>query len=267
MKTSLESYRQSRDTLPANIVTELSNDERFAAAWLTGSYSRNESDEVSDLDLTLVVTESYSESLCTRAEQVSQQTTAERLALFSKFGMPALIHENNNNAPEGGTFTFVMYSDSAVMIDWTLIPLGKAKRPYQSQLLFDKANIPISSPPEPEELGQSKKYVAEQWAFFWMMTAITIKYIIREDHVFVAHWLEALHGMIHEIERRIARTPWQYTRGSLSQIQPTRERQIESIRQLCSKMQELTSQVAQFIGFTPDTPLAEIETLLSFAKE
>jgi len=267
MKKSPEAYRKSRDVLLAKLVTELSNDERFAAAWLTGSYGRNDADEVSDLDLNLVVAEPHSESLCTRQVQVSHRTTAERFALFSKFGTPALIHENNNNAPEGGTFTFVLYAEFALMVDWTLIPLVKAKRPYPSQLLFDKANIPIASLPEPEELEQSKKSVVEIWAFFWMMTAITIKYIIRGDNVFVTHWLEELHGLIHEIERRINRLPRQYTRGSLSQFQPTRERQLESIRQLCNKMQALTQQVTQFIGFAPASPLAEIETLLSFAKE
>jgi len=267
MKISPEAYRQSRATLLANIVTELANDERFAAAWLAGSYGRNDADEVSDLDLHLVVAEPYSGSLCTRAEQVSHRTTTERITLFSKFGAPALIHENNNNAPEDGTFTFVLYAKSAVMIDWTLIPLVKAKRPYQSQLLFDKANISVGSLPEPEELEQSRKFVAEQWAFFWMMTAITIKYIIRGDNVFVTHWLEELQRLIHEIERRIARDPWQYARGSLSHFQPTCEGQIESIRQLCNKMQELTPQVTRFIRFTPALPLAEIEKLFSFTKE
>jgi len=266
MKTSLEVYRQNRDALLAKIVTELSNDKRFVAAWLTGSYGRNDADEVSDLDLRLVVADPYREALCTRREQVSHQTTDERFMLFSKFGTPALIHENNNNAPEGGTFTFVLYADSALMIDWILIPLSRAKRDHPSRLLFDKVNIPVSFP-EPEEVEQSRKFVAEQWAFFWMMTAITIKYTLRGDHVFVTHWLEELHGISLEIERRIHRLPLQYTRGSLSQFQPTRERQIESIHQLCNKMQELTPQVTQFIGFTPALPLAEIETLLSFAKE
>ena len=41
MKNSPEAYRQSREVLLANIVSELSNDERFVAAWLTGSYGRN----------------------------------------------------------------------------------------------------------------------------------------------------------------------------------------------------------------------------------
>jgi predicted nucleotidyltransferase len=267
MMISLESYRQSRDVLLTRIVTELSNDERFAAAWLTGSYGREDADEVSDLDLHLVVAEPYSASLCSRQEQVSHRTAEARFTLFSKFGTPALIHENNNNAPEGGTFTFVLYAESALMIDWTLIPLVKAKRPYASRLLFDKTNIPVSPSLEPEDLEQSRKSVAEQWTFFWMMTAITIKYIIRGDHVFVTRWLEELHGISHEIERRISRLPLQYTRGSLSQFQPTREKQIESIHQLCRRMQNLIPKVEQFIGTVLVTPIKEIETLLLLANE
>jgi predicted nucleotidyltransferase len=269
MKTSLELYRQGRDTLLARIVAELSNDERFAAAWLTGSYSRNESDEVSDLDLTLVVAESYTESLCTRAEQVSQQTTPERLALISQFGTPALIHENNNNAPESGTFTFVMYADSAVMIDWTLIPLRKAKRPFSSQLLFDKASISIPSLPELETLEQSRRFVAEQWAFFWMMTAITIKHIIRGDLVFVQTWLEVLHKLIREIERRMQGNSWlqAYVRGSVSQFQPTREKQIASLRELVLKMQKLHPAIQEFTRAELAAPVAEIEFLFSLASE
>jgi predicted nucleotidyltransferase len=264
MKTSLETYRQSREALLAKIVTELSNDERFVAAWLTGSYARNDEDEVSDLDLRLVVAEPYSELLCRRQEQVSHRTTQERFELFSRFGTPALIHENNNNAPEGGTFTFVLYTESAAMIDWILIPLSKAKRIHPSRLLFDKVNAPVSFP-EPEEVEQSKKYVAERWAFFWMMTVVTIKYIHRDDGVFAAEWIEYLHGLIHEIERRLNGEPWSYTRGSFSKLQTTREKQLESIRELCNRMQGLKSRVTEFIGSDPATPNSEIDQLFSLA--
>jgi predicted nucleotidyltransferase len=267
MKNRLGAYRQGREDLLTRIVTELSNDERFCAAWLMGSYARNEADAVSDLDLHLVVVEAHSEALCRRQEQVSHRTTAERFAVFSKFGTPALIHENNNNAPAGGTFTFVLYADSALMVDWVLIPLAKAERPYQSRLLFDKAKVLISHQPEQEEVEQSRKYVAEQWAFFWMMLAITIKYLIRGDSVFVTRWLEELHRIEHEIERRTKRLPHKYTRGSLSQFGPTREKQIESIRQLCSRMQKLAQGVSQFTGLTSAVPLAEIETLLALLNE
>ena len=267
MKPTLEAYHQSREVLLTSIITELSGDERCVAAWLDGSYARNDADEVSDLDIRIVIAKPYSETLCARQEQVSQKTTPERLALFSKFGKPALIHENNNNAPEGGTFTFVLYSESALMVDWTLLPQKNAERPFQSLLLFDKVNLPVSPPPEPEELEQSKKYVAEQWAFFWMMTAITIKYIIRNDGVFAAEWTEHLHQLVREIERQLGRQPQTFMRGSLSKLQPTREKQIEALRELVKGTQKLGSAITKFTGTEVTAPVEEIEFLFSLARE
>jgi len=265
IKIDLKTYLRSRNVLITSLVTELSNDERILAAWLTGSYGRNEADAVSDLDLTVVVAEPHHATLCARQEQVSHTTTAERLELFRRFGEPAIIHENNHNAPDNGTFTFVLYSKSALMVDWVLMPATNAERPYYSLLLFDKGNIPVSELPLPEELEKSKKAVAERWSFFWMMTAVTIKYIIRGDLVFVQTWLEQMQGMIREIERRMERIPegQTYRRGSLSQLQPTREKQIEALQQLCKEMQELTPRITDFIGFTPADPSAEIEILLA----
>ena len=267
MKRSLKSYREHRDSLLTRIREALSSDERFIAGWLTGSISKNEADSFSDIDLRLVVSDKYSDSLCTQLERVSARTSPERYALFSQFGNPSLIHENNNNAPEGGTFTFVLYAESAVMIDWILVPQAKATRPLQSRLLFEKTTIPMEPAPRPEDFEQSKKYVAEQWAFFWMMTAITIKYIHRDDGVFAVEWIEHLNSLMHEIERLVKRESWKYTRGSLSKLQSTREKQLESIRELCNKMQGLKSRVAEFTGSEPAMPSAEIELLLSLANK
>lgn len=264
---NLETYRQNREALLARIVTELADDERFLAAWLTGSYARDDQDEMSDLDIHLVVIEPYHKSLCQRLEQVGSRISEERLELFRKFGEPALIHENNNNAPAGGTFTFILYFGSALMVDWTLVPQTNVQRPFRSLLLFDKSSISVAVPLGPEDLEQSRKSVAEQWAFFWMMTAVTIKYIHRKDGVFVTHWLEALYGLVQEIERRIQRQPWKYTRGSLSRLQTTPEEQVEALQQLCKRMQELAPAVEHFSGTAPALPLAEIETLFSLVNE
>lgn len=268
MKVRLESYRQRREVLLTSIITELSGDERCVAAWLTGSYARNNADEVSDLDLTVVIAEPHHETLCARQEQVSHKTTPERLALFSKLGEPALIHENNNNAPENGTFTFVLYAGSALMVDWVLIPQSSAERPEQSLLLFDKPNIPVT-PAGPEDVEKNRKAMAEIHAFFWMMTAITIKYIIRDDLVFVQSWLEVLHKLIREIERRMEGISWlqAYARGSMSQLQPTREKQIESLRELILKMQKLHPALEKFTGLELALPLKEIDLLLSLTEE
>jgi hypothetical protein len=74
--------------------------------------------------------------------------------------------------------------------------------------------------------------------------------------------------MVRDIERRIQRISWQdaYVRGSVSQFQPTRQKQIESLRQLCNRMQELKPRVAEFTESQPLMPLAEIETLFSLTK-
>lgn len=267
MKSSLDAYHARRDNFLSEVVTALSNDDRFVAAWLTGSLSWNEADSLSDIDISLVVSDPFSSSLCARLEQVSAQTSPERLSLFSQFGTPALIHENNNNAPEGGTFTFTLYASSAIMVDWILLPQSKARRPQGSKLLFDKANIPVSIASQPESLEQRKKAVSEQWAFFWMMTAVTIKYIHRKDDVFVTQWIEHLHSILRDIERKLNGAPWQYHRGSLTELQTTPENQIESLQQLCQRMQELRPQVVDFTDVESLMPITEIETLFSFARK
>ena len=102
----LKSYSQSRDLLLTEITKTLSVDQRFLAAWLTGSFGRNDFDAVSDLDLTVVVSDEFSEKLCARPEMVSDQTTQERLDLIQHFGKVTVIHENNHNAPAGGNLYF-----------------------------------------------------------------------------------------------------------------------------------------------------------------
>jgi predicted nucleotidyltransferase len=267
MNNSLQTYLASREILLAEIIQTLSEDERFVAAWLTGSFGRNDADAVSDLDLSVAVSDTYSEVLCVRSQQVSAQTTKDRLDLFSKFGEPAIIHENNSNAPEGGTFTFVLYSTSAVMVDWILIPHSKAQRPSQSRLLFDKVNLPVSSAPEPESLEQRIQEASDTIAFFWMMTAITAKYLVRRDDVFVVHWLEELHRMAQEVEQLLTGEARHYRRGSRSLLQPTRKGQVKMLRQLCSEILGLMPKVSELGGYIPSSPMLVIETLLNLVTD
>ncbi len=268
MSNSLNVYRESRDKLLSQIVQVLSNDERFVAAWLTGSLSRNDADAVSDIDLTLVVSDSHSENLCKRAEQVSQQTTSERLNLFSQFGTPALIHENNNNAPEGGTFTFTLYAKSHLMVDWILIPQSKALRPSQAYLLFEKFSVPIVAPlAEFESLEQRITTASERVAFFWMMMAVTAKYLIRQDGVFVTQWLEILNEMLQDVERLIAGKTWEYKRGSRSVFEPTSEGQKQAIYKLGERMESILPDLIKIGGQVSPSPMPEIKALLDLAND
>jgi len=98
MKTNLDVYREQRDALLAGMIETLAADERFAAGWLTGGYAGTEVDALSDIDISIVVMDPFSEVLCRRLEQVSPQASPDRTSLFRQFGTPALIHENNNNS-------------------------------------------------------------------------------------------------------------------------------------------------------------------------
>lgn len=120
------------------------------AAWLTGSYSHDQQDSLSEIDINIVVAEGFTGVLCHRPYQVSSQTIPERLALFDQFGEIAMLHENNHNAPLGGTFTNTIYAKTDIVIDWILIPQIEAKRPSPSYLIFNRVGITESLPVTPE---------------------------------------------------------------------------------------------------------------------
>ena len=267
MSSLIEVYVERREEFLTAIVEKLSRDERFVAAWLTGSFVRGEQDAMSDLDITLVIADEHCPALCVRPKIVSAQTTKERFDLFRLFGEPAFIHENNHNAPEGGTFTFVAYDQTAVMADWVLRPLAGAQRPEASRLLFDKVGIPVQQPSALKSQEQRADEASEIMAFFWMMTAVSIKYIYRGDGVFVNTWLEELTKLVHEVERRIKGQAWQYRRGSSIVVRTTAGEQLDAIRQLCERMGDLKQELARLGGYVPDSPMTTIEILIGMVEE
>jgi hypothetical protein len=267
MTDALATYRSKRDNLLLSVDQALSRDDRFVAAWITGSLAHGNADSVSDLDLTLVVSPTHSDILCRRIEQVSSQTTPERLELFSQFGTPAILHENNNNAPDGGSFTFVLYSSSATMVDWILVPQAVAQRPFHAKVLFEKNSIPVQPPKEPESLEDRAKKASELAAFFWMMMAITSKYILRHDQEFVTCWLEELHKTLREVERLVAGQAWEYKRGSLSSLEPDRSGQKQAVLRLGKRMENMLPELARMGGKVYPSPMPEINLLLDLASD
>lgn len=267
MNKFMQTYINQRELFLQMLVEVLSVDDRFIAAWLTGSFAKGEQDALSDIDITLVVDDQHCETLCARPKMVSAQTTNERHRLFSLFGQPALLHENHYNAPAGGTFTFVAYDQNAVMVDWVLRPLTGTQRPDGVRLLFDKVNIPVQPPPEPESQQQRADEASETMAFFWMMAAVTVKYIARRDGVFVNTWLEALSKMVSDVERHIKGQGWHYKRGSQTELSITPDDQIAAIRQLCGQMEGLAQEVEKLGGYAPQSSMTTIEILISIVEE
>ncbi len=267
MNARQRDYAARREMLLRRIVESLRGDERFVAAWLGGSLGRGDADAVSDIDLSAVVSYAHSQALCARDAAAGAQPSTERLELFREFGQPIIVHENNNNAPDGGTFTFVLYYPPALMVDWTLIPHSSARRPTHSLLLFDQAAIPAAPASEPESPEQRARMASDAMAFFWMMAAVTAKYVVRGDDVFVTCWLEELLRLLREVKRLVAGEAPLHRHGSLGVLECTRPGQTRTLLQLCDEMSELLPRVAA-LGYTVvPSPKAAIEALLSLRED
>jgi hypothetical protein len=254
---TLNDYAASRDALLLQIIERLQADRRVAAAWLEGSFGRNEADRVSDLDLHLAVEDADCATLCFHPVQrnAGAGSAAERLALVSTFGRPAVVHENHNNAPSGGSFSFVLYSTSAVMVDWALAPLVAAARLPESRLLFEKIAIPVRAVELPQAEAEACTDVSERIAFFWMMAAVSCKYIIRQEDETVAWFFQVLQETLAEVDRLIHPliNPPQ---------KPLPASHAAALLNLCSQINVLAQEATgRGIEITP-APLEEINTLL-----
>ena len=263
---TMQDYASNRNRLLEHITRVLKEDDRFVAAWLTGSFGRGDADHVSDLDLTVVVENTFAKELCFRPHQVGANTTQERYTLLSQFGQPHIIHENHHNAPENGSFTFVLYQETALAVDWVLRPNTNVTRPASSVLLFDEANISIEPPGSVEGLSQRIELATEQVAFFWMMVTVTIKYLIRRDEVYFHRFLDMLYGILWDVRRLVAGEPDRWLKGSLVKLVTTRETQIASVRQVCQEMLDVMIDVEKMGGTVPVSPMSTIDILIHFAE-
>jgi hypothetical protein len=221
----------------------LEEDERFVAAWLTGSIGRGDLDDLSDIDLSVVVGGRHAGQLCRRPCQVGAGTTSERLDVISRLGRPAVIHENHHNAPPAGSFTSCIYADSGVMIDWVFIPVLHATRPHASHLLFDHFGVPVAEPPSPPTDAERASQLSEQSAFFWIMTRPVSKALRRDDLVQFHTLLDALARTVEDVERLLAGEPGSYQRGSRVRLLTSDDERRAFLARLCSRMEALHPEI------------------------
>src|SRR6476661_1685566 len=87
-----------RGALLSTIVSTLRADARVVAAWLTGSLARGSADELSDIDVMVVVADAHIEAI--------KEGRQEYVASVAK---PVLIEEAPQNAPPGGAYLLVLY--------------------------------------------------------------------------------------------------------------------------------------------------------------
>ncbi|GHO72391.1 hypothetical protein KSD_01620 [Ktedonobacter sp. SOSP1-85] len=119
--------------------------------------------------------------------------------LFEQFGTPTILFEAHSNNQLGGTFTYVLYKESAHNIDWMLIPQKIAHYEPQALLLFDKVGLP--EPPKEEQVSQEElmKNASDSVGFFWMIAAANVKNLLYGDLCEFHLGLLRLENSIHEV--------------------------------------------------------------------
>jgi hypothetical protein len=69
------------------------------------------------------------------------------------------------------------------------------------------------------------------------------------------------------VKQLLAGEVWQYRRGSLTQLAPTRHDQVEAMRRLCDQMLQLMPEVSKLGGQVPTSASSAIERLLSLVED
>jgi hypothetical protein len=257
-------YAHNREVLLEKLFVFLSHDERFVAAWLTGSLGRGEGDELSDFDLRIVVADAYAEDLCgCSPHAVASVTNAGRRRLYEQFGRPLILREDASFGPKGGCYNHVIYRETAITVDWVLLPQKVARLPqHDYRLLFDKVGLAKEPPPVPESLEERVQQASRDVNLFWMMTAISIKYLLRGDTVQWDRFMFNNVQLVQDVKRRIAGEVWRYQRIEFPLV-TIRAEQLAQIRRLCSEMLEEMPKLAALGGQVPDDPMSVIELWLS----
>jgi len=266
-----EQYAHNRDRLFQHILTYLQADERFVAAWLTGSFGRGEEDNLSDFDLRIVVADAYVQSLCSCGlNPTTGVSSPDRLALYKQFGEPLVLREDASfdSDGKGGCFNHMIYRETATTVDWVLIPQATAKIPSEEcRLLFDKVGLPMKPLAVAESLGERIEQASRDIGFFWLMTAISIKYMLRGDTVALYGFLSATHYTLQEMKRLVAGEPQHFRHGSIKTFATAQQAQVALIRELCHEMLAVMPRLSDLGAYVPDDPMSVIEVWLSMAKQ
>lgn len=172
---SYDAYRGGRDALLRVIQSALDGDRQVAAAWLFGSFGRGEQDDLSDLDVWLVIPDGDIEG-----------RVAQRRAEAARYGTPLLLLEAPQNAPEGGGYLMAYYEGAVgpYQVDWYWQPRSSAAAPSAVRMLKDVVGLTrdnrdvrfSAGAVDPEHANRTEHIVG----FFWAMLHISAKYAARQ---------------------------------------------------------------------------------------
>ncbi|CAN5861160.1 hypothetical protein BH10CHL1_BH10CHL1_27190 [soil metagenome] len=175
VQQQLKTHQLERTALLQRAQALVEQDLRVNAAWLFGSLGRGDADDLSDIDLFIIVADEHQDDM-----------VASRYAYMAQLGEPLLILEAPQNWPPGAVYNMALYPGESGphQVDWYWQRQSRARVPTEIQLWFDRVNLPhvdavtrfdyAPVPPRPAE-----EVVTQQVNEFWVMLLIAAKYVAR----------------------------------------------------------------------------------------
>ena len=170
---ALLARRAERAELLERITRLLENDARVAAAWVFGSAGRGDEDDLSDIDLRVIVADEHIAAIC-----------AGRQAYAAQAGETVLFQEAPQNRPAGGAFLLTLYAGEfgPQEVDWTWQPQTGACLWPQTRVLLNRVGLlpgemPWGYQPRPEQTPLEE--AIQRVGSFWAMLLIVAKYAAR----------------------------------------------------------------------------------------
>lgn len=165
-------YREERDRLLERIVLALAGDERIVAAWLAGSLGRDQSDDISDLDLRVVVRDDSLADIVANPDG------------FVRAIVPVIMEIHApQNAPAGGAYllTWIPGASGLQQVDWYWQGEATATRPNNMEILFERRQIPGEDRHLALDDSEIEERVASWFREALLRTFIAAKYLRRGD--------------------------------------------------------------------------------------
>jgi predicted nucleotidyltransferase len=250
----LRTRRTEHETLLQQALRVLQADRRIVAAWLFGSVGRRTADVFSDLDLWVIVKDESIEML-----------SAERQSYVAQLNRPILLLESTGNAPAGGAYLMALYPGQAGahQVDWYWQRQADASLPCHAVLLFDRGGIsqdtrqeqldPAGTPPPLTQQDQAEQ-ATQLSTFFWAMSNIAVKSVMRHQAWAVVSHLEGLRGLVDGIKRLVGLSAVQEGQEEwrTTLLPPVnRAEQMTMLREIAHEMEQLTSSIEMIGGQVP----------------
>ena len=249
--------RPEREALLARLVASLRLDQRVAGVWLSGSTGRGDDDELSDLDLAVVV-----------RDEACAEVVADRHAFVRQVQGLILAQEAPapHFAPPGGGFLLTLYEgqQGPQEVDWTWRPLSSSLIPPQARLLFGSGGLSESLAVSSAEGQAPYPTIENSVATFWAMAFITGKRIARGQSEQARLSLETTHSLFETVRLEIAR----FQIGPASTAGAgSGHSEIERLLQLVAHMDAL-GEALRSVGYQPPQDAAlSITQFLKLVRE